>query len=172
VSKKSSQMLFMVGLLIYMIVLYLNSFKLSPQSKAFPMAIMGVAVIVVGVKLLTLLVPRLGFLDPSGDIVKKREKTQASGEAKKAETGPQEVRLRRRNLTVILFLAWLAAFPAGIYCLGYTVALAAWTLIFTVGLSRIGLVKALVMTACIWVVIYVLFGVFLGLNFPAGALFK
>ena len=136
------------------------------------MAIMGVAMIVVGVKLLTLLVPRLRFLDPSSDIVKKREKPQGGNEAKKAETGSQEVRLRRRNLTVILFLTWLAAFPAGIYYLGYTIALAAWTFIFMVGLSRIGLVKALATTACIWAVIYVLFGVFLGLNFPAGALFK
>lgn len=172
-SKKSSQVLFMVGFLVYMLVLYLSSFKLSPQSKAFPMAIMGVAVCVVAVKLLTLHFPALRFLDPSGDLVKKKGEPRGDGnDVKREKAEPSEARLRHRNLVVLLFLLWLAAFPAGIYYLGYTIALAVWTFVFMVGLSRINLVKAVLMTACIWAVIYVLFGVFLGLHFPAGALFK
>ncbi len=171
-SKKSKQVLFMVGFLVYMLVLYLSSFKLSPQSKAFPMAIMGVAVVVVALKLLTLRLPALKFLDPSGEIGKTEKAGREGKETKKTEEAPTEYRLRHRSVVVLLFLLWLATLPAGIYYLGYVIALPIWAVVFMTGLSRIKPVWAVVMTACLWGFIYVLFSVILGLNFPVGALFR
>ena len=172
--KKYYQIMFIIGFVVYMAVLYMSSIRLSVQAKAFPLGIMAVAAIVVAIKLLTFKFPALKFLDPSGEIgVKKHTEKDDEDAVLKPEDKPKEASdMGNVTQTIILFLVWLGTFPIAVYFVGFLIAVAVWTFIFMVGLSRLKLVKALIMTVGTWVAIYILFGLFLKLNFPVGALFK
>jgi hypothetical protein len=172
--QKYKEMAFMIGFLIYLLVLYVASAKLSAGSRAFPMAIIGVSVIVVGLKLLTLQFKSLKWLDPSGNvaqgIIEKakegRDLSVCEGEAKEEEKEP-ESRLR----TISLFMLWLISFAGAIYFIGFLPTMAVWLFIFMVGISRIKWTKALLLSVCTFAVLYLTFVTMFGANFPPGILF-
>jgi len=173
-SKKAKETAFIVGFVAYMLILYLNSSKLSSASKAFPFAVMGVSAFVIVLKLLTYLFPKLKFLDPSGEVGKKREvETSVDNDIlpdePEGEHGAQPH--GSRLFTVFLFIVWLATFPCGMYLIGFLPTLFIWLMIFMLGLSRLKVTLALPLTVGTFAVLYALFGLLLKLNFGHGILF-
>jgi hypothetical protein len=164
----------MIGFLIYLLVLYLASAKLSAGSRAFPMAVIVVSLIAVGLKLLTLQFKGLKWLDPSGNMEAGLVEKASEDSDLVCETPPeQEVKLPKPPpvLTVALFLLWLITFAVGIYFIGFLPTMAVWLFIFMAGLSRIKWTKALFLSVCTFLVLYFSFVTLLGTNFPRGILF-
>ena len=177
--QKYKEIGFMIGFLIYLLILYLASAKLSAGSRAFPMAIMGVSVIAVVLKLLALQFKRFEWLDPSGNVAKgiiekasKESGLVCQGPAE-AEPQPQESTLPKQPplLTIVLFLLWLSTFAAAIHFIGFLPTMGVWLFIFLVGLSRIKWQKALLLSVCTFALLYLSFVTLLGTNFPRGILF-
>ena len=172
-TKKTKEIAFIVGFSAYLAVLYFSSAKLAPASKAFPFAIMGLSVFVIILKFLTYRFPKLKFLDPSGEVGKKREvETDVDSDVRNEENvAPAEKMQKSRLVTVILFLLWLVTFPGGIYIFGFLPTLFVWLLVFMLGLSKLKLPLALILGVTTFSALYVMFGLLLKLNFGKGILF-
>jgi hypothetical protein len=180
-TKRFKEVAFMMGFLVYLIILYLDSSKLSAGSRAFPMAVIGISVIVIALKLLTFRFSWLKFLDPSGDVAKSviekagkdsglvideppRKEIDEPSEKKEGKPGS-------RAVVISLFMLWMVTFAVGIYLIGFLLTLALWLLIFLIGLSRIKPARALLLSVCTFAALYVCFVMLLGINFPRGILF-
>ncbi len=172
-TKKTKEIAFMAGFAAYLAVLYFSSAKLASASKAFPFAIICLSLVVIVLKVLTYRFPKLKFLDPSGEMGKKRKvETDVDSDVRNEEPVVNDEKMQRsRLLTVALFLIWLATFPAGIYLFGFLPALFLWLLVFLVGLSRLKLQFALILGVATFSALYAMFGLLLKLNFGKGILF-
>jgi hypothetical protein len=173
-TQKFKETAFMIGFLIYLLILYLASAKLSAGSRAFPMAVIVISLIAVGLKLLTLQFKGLQWLDPSGNVAAGIIEKASEGSDLLGETPTeQEVKPPKPPpaLTIALFMLWLITFAAGIYFIGFLPAMAAWLFIFMVGISRIRWTRALLLSVCTFAVLYLSFVTLLGTNFPRGILF-
>lgn len=174
-TQKGKETAFLIGFLIYLLILYLASAKLSAGSRAFPLAVIVVSLIAVGLKFLTFRFKGLQWLDPSGNMAAGIIEKASEGSELVCEKPPeQEVKQPQPPpaLTISLFLLWLITFAIAIYFLGFLPTMAFWLFIFMVGLSRIKWTRALLLSVCTFAVLYLSFVVLLGTNFPRGILFK
>ena len=163
----------MAGFLVYLLILYLDSANLSEGSRAFPMAVMGVSLIAVALKLLTLQFERLRWLDPSGNVAEGIIEKAGKGSGPVCE-GAAERETRTPEsplLTIALFMVWLITYAVAIYFIGFLPTLGAWLFIFMVVLSRIKWTRALLLSGCTFAVLYLCFVTALGTRFPPGILF-
>jgi hypothetical protein len=157
---------FMVGVAIYLIILIIAGVGLSPDSLLFPGLIMVAAGVIIGLKLLIFKFPQLGFLDPGSNIgsMIRGDTDQASQEQEKTSaplplSGP------------VAFIVWLVTFPLGIYLVGFVVTVGVWLFGFLFVISRLKLLKALIICVCTLAGIYIVFIVALKVHFPPGLLF-
>jgi hypothetical protein len=89
-TQKFKETAFMIGFLIYLLILYLASAKLSAGSRAFPMAVIVISLIAVGLKLLTLQFKGLTWLDPSGNVAAGIIEKASEGRDLLFETPPEQ----------------------------------------------------------------------------------
>ncbi len=173
-TQKFKETAFMIGFLIYLLVLYAASAKLSAGSRAFPMAVIVVSLIAAVLKLLTVHFKSLKWLDPSGNVAQGiidkakegRDLSMCEGEAKK-----EEKELESPLFTIMLFMVWLITFAAAIYFIGFLPTLAVWLFVFMVGISKIKWTRALLLSVCTFAVLYLTFVTMFDANFPPGILF-
>lgn len=174
-SKKTKDLMFMAGFAIYLLVLYIDSAKLSASSRALPMGIMVTSVIIIALKLLVYVFPnKLKFLDDS--IKKSMTKSNNDGDdvgvAVTVVTELLGPAWGSEILIVSLIMLWLATFPVGIYFIGFLYTMFIWMFVFLIGVSRVKWLKALYLSVGTFVSLYVLFVVFLDMVFPLGILFE
>jgi hypothetical protein len=174
-TQKFKETAFMIGFLIYLLILYLASAKLSAGSRAFPMAVIVISLIAVGLKLLTLQFKGLQWLDPSGNVAAGIIEKASEGSELLCEAPTEEQEVKQPKpppaLTIVLFLLWLITFAAGIYFIGFLPTMAVWLFIFMVGISKIKWTRALLLSVCTFAVLYLSFVTLLGTNFSRGILF-
>lgn len=173
-TQRCKETAFMIGFLIYLLILYLASAKLSAGSRAFPMAVIVVSLIAVGLKLLTFQFKGLKWLDPSGNVAAGIIEKASEGSELIGET-PLEQEVKQPKpppvLTIALFLLWLITFAVGIYFIGFLPTMAVWLFIFMVGISKMKWTRALLLSVSTFAVLYLSFVTLLGTNFPRGILF-
>jgi hypothetical protein len=164
---------FMIGFLIYILILYVNGSKLSADSLLFPKVIISISVIAVGLKLLTLRFPRLKFLDPSGNVAKDvlHIAEECGGIGTENPSKMESEKSGSRAVAIALFMLWLITFAAGVYYIGFLPTMAVWLFFFMAGISKIKVVKALMLSISTFAVLYVVFVMLLSTHFPRGILF-
>jgi hypothetical protein len=157
---------FLIGIAIYLVVLIIAGSGLSPDSLLFPGLIMVAAGVIIGLKLLIYRFPRLRFLDPGSNIV-----SMISGEADQAsqEQGGTSTPLSLSG--PVAFIIWLITIPLGIYLVGFVVTVGVWLFGFLFVISKLKLLKALIMCVCTLAGIYIIFIGALKVHFPPGLLF-
>jgi len=164
--KFNHEIAFMIGVAIYLVVLIIAGSGLSPETLLFPGLIMLAAGAIIGLKLLIYKVPKLKFLDPGNTLDSMvREKTD---QTPKGEETPNE---RSSIYEPLAFILWLITFPLGIYLVGFVTTLGVWLFGFLFLISRIKLLKALLICVCTLGGIYAMFVGILKVHFPQGILF-
>jgi hypothetical protein len=164
--KINREIVFMGGVAIYLIVLIIAGSGLSPDSLAFPGLIMAAAGVIIGLKLLIYKFPQLKFLDPGSNIV-----SMIRGEADQTLQEQGASGKPSSTYEPVVFIIWLVTFPLGIYLLGFLVTVGVWLFGFLFVISRLKLLKALLICGCTLVGIYVIFVGILKVHFPPGGLF-
>ncbi|MDI7258637.1 MAG: tripartite tricarboxylate transporter TctB family protein [Thermodesulfobacteriota bacterium] len=157
---------FVIGVAIYLIVLIIEGFGLSPDSLTFPVPIIVTAGVIIGLKWLIYKFPQLNFLDPKGNI---NSMIRGGG-----DQPPQEQEAPDSPSSIyepIAFIIWLITFPLGIYLLGFMVTVGIWMFGFLFVISKIKLLKALLISGSTLAGIYIIFVGILKVHFPPGSLF-
>ncbi|MEW6671927.1 MAG: tripartite tricarboxylate transporter TctB family protein [Thermodesulfobacteriota bacterium] len=166
---------FVIGFLLYLIILFVDSFNTSEKSRAFPLIVIIVSLVAVGLKLLIYQFPQFKFLDPSGNVAKDVLSMDDSCDQSQSEApaGTQENETHSFSVPVkiFLFVLWLITFAAGVYYLGFLATLAVWLFFFMAGISRIKPLKALLLSVCTFTILYAVFVMLLKTHFPSGILF-
>ncbi len=164
--KFNHEIAFMLGVAIYLVVLIIAGSGLSPETLLFPGLIMVAAGAIIGLKLLIYKVPKLKFLDPGNTLDSMiRERADQTPQAK-------EVSNKRASIyEPLAFILWLITFPLGIYLVGFVTTLGVWLFGFLFLISRIKLLKSLLICFCTLGGIYVIFVGILRVHFPQGILF-
>jgi len=164
--KKKKEALFIVGVVIYLIVLIINSIKLAPGSREFPSVIIGAAFVIIVLKFLTYIFPRLKFIDPSGSMasLQKRVKKSQDGE-------PDDSVIPQAVFKPGAFIIWLATFPLGAYLIGFLPAIFSWLFLFLMLLAKVRLRMAIIICAGMFLAVYLMFIYTLEIRFPPGILF-
>ncbi|GEM_PF-4826056 len=165
-SKRSRELLFMGGLAAYMVVMLLTDTDLSAKTLAYPRAIIIVTFILLGLKLLTMFVPAMSFLDPGSREAAQKAPKEADTLAGKEETGTA------KKWTFWILLAWLSTFALAIYLIGFLPAMPIWLFLFTFFISKLSPVKSLLISLGMLAGVYAAFVLFLNMYFPAGLLFR
>jgi hypothetical protein len=162
-----------IGFLLYLIILYVDSHNVSEKSRAFPMVVIVIAFIAAILKLLTYKFPRLKFLDPSGNVAKDVLSVDDSCEPveEPVQSGEKEADAFSIPAKIFLIALWLISFAVGIYFIGFLPTLAVWLFIFMVGISRIKPAKALLLSVSTFAVLYIVFVILLKTYFSRGILF-
>jgi len=164
---------FVIGFLLYLIILYVDSFHVSAQSRAFPMVIIVISFIAAGLKLLTYKFPGLKFLDPSGNVAKEVLSLDESCDHIEEQAIPKEEAKDAFSVPVKigLYALWLITFAVGVYFIGFLATFAVWLFLFMVGISKIKPAKALLLSVSTFAVLYIVFVILLKTHFPRGILF-
>ena len=147
-TKENKEKAFMAGFAVYLIILIQGSVHLSAGSRDFPRPIIVGSIILIILKLLIFKFPRLKFLDPSGEIAVKPNLGEMKSKEQQVE---KEKKGASRLYIVSLFLLWLATFPVGIYLIGYLPTMAIWMFVFMIGISKIKLRLAIILSVCTFV---------------------
>ena len=164
--KKKREALFIVGVVIYLIVLIINSIKLAPASREFPSVIIGAAFVIIGLKFLTYIFPRLKFLDPSSSMA-TLQRRQEEPQQPQEDTSAIPPSVFKPGA----FIIWLATFPLGAYILGFLPAIFSWLFLFLMLLAKVRLRLAVTICACMFLAVYLVFIFTLEVRFPTGILF-
>lgn len=157
---------FMLGVVIYLVVLIIAGSGLAPETLLFPGLIMIATGAIIGLKLLIYKFPKLKFFDPGntlGSMIKANP-----------EQTPQEVEPGDKRASIyepLAFILWLITFPLGIYLVGFVTTLGVWLFGFLFLISRIRLIKSLLISVCTLLGIYAIFMGILKVHFPGGVLF-
>jgi len=164
--KKKREAFFILGVVIYLTVLIISSIKLAPGSREFPSVIIGAAFVIIILKFLTYIFPRLKFLDPSSSMATLQRRPEQSQQA-----GQDDGVIPRSVFKPGAFIIWLATFPLGAYLIGFLPAIFSWLFLFLMLLSKIKLKQALIICAGMFLAVYLMFIYILEIRFPTGILF-
>lgn len=157
---------FMAGIVIYLAVLLIDSNKLTPASRAMPVLICVLCLVLIGMKVLLTLLKKGDPTQVEKDASKEEAALQQHGESRPAGFWKDEAVHR-----TIVFIFWLIAFSLSMYYIGFFITAAVGLMVLFIIISKISVVKSSIITAGTLLFVYLMFISFLNVRFPSGLLF-
>lgn len=155
-----SSIAFIGLLLIFVLVICVNSYSFRPKERLVPLLV-GIATLIIS------LVVLLDEIHPIRLLSKlKIDFMGAAG-------GVMPVEPERRETTILLFqiIAWMMGFLIFIFLVGFYISIALFTFTFLKIQGEIGWLKAALITAIVWCSIFAIFDLTMELHMFQGVLF-
>jgi hypothetical protein len=147
-------------LLIFVLVICVNSYSYRPKERLVPLLV-GIAALIICLLVLVDEIHPIGLL---GRL--KIDLMSAAGGAV-----PEERVQHKTAIQLLLIIAWMMGFLVLIFLVGFYIGIALFTFTFLKILAKIGWLKAVLITAIVWCSIFAIFDLTMQLHMFRGVLF-
>lgn len=160
-----SRIVFYTGILFTLVILGIVSIGYKGDTALFPIIVIIIGIMLVGLKLVTLLRPDLrSVLDPEG-VFQNTSKPVPDGVEKETEFPKDLGKDGKRELVIV---GWGSLFVMGIYFLGFFLGSAVFTFIFIKLLGKQKTASSLAVSICLPIVLYFVFNIGLKIQLYSG----
>ena len=169
-TEKGKEISFIIGVILYMGVLYSETLKLYAKSRMMPQLILGILAVTI--------ISKLGAMKFGG----KKTKSEDKGHSVSASDILDAAKVKEEIVDLesiasvdskrdFIFMLWLIAIIPITYLFGFFIGFAIWLFSILLTTSKIKLHTTLITTVITFVIIYVGFIKLLDVKFTSGILF-